>query len=599
MKNKTNLNIGAKVALIVLLGVTALSSTSFFFISGSFEKLIKKNFVEKIASLAETSAFMCEKYVVQVIEYRPSRYYRNEPSNEMVTNVLEAAATSGNVLYAALKIHEKTFVTVSASGVEKFKLPSAKKTAENIRGYVISEVIFDNIKAKQISVPIAYMKKDSAEVILGYDESALKIEILKAKLAALLISVIGALVVSVIIFIFIYMNIITPVKKVSVAVSLIASGKMGEKIKVHKADDEIGVLSRSFNEMSDYLAGIMEISAEISEGGVPKSFMPRSSKDEIGIVFKNMIEYIQIISETLEKVAKGDISFHNSVKSERDILGKSIEDMLNGLRKLVSGVKSSSEAVASSAKSLTLIAEQSRETIVQLSETVTNISKATGESAGNSQAASKASHSAYDAAKIGQKSMTDLLEKMQKLKINLELSTTKMRKLEDHSNEIKSMVEIIKSIADETKLLSLNAAIEAARAGQSGMGFAVVAEEIKKLSDLSSEQVKKISIRIKGVRDDISETVRIAADEAEEITESSVLTEQANEEFVNIVKSIDETTAQVEGIAATGEQIAASSEEAAASSEEQSSSMEELAASAEELSNTARNMKEATDKFKV
>jgi methyl-accepting chemotaxis protein len=174
-----------------------------------------------------------------------------------------------------------------------------------------------------------------------------------------------------------------------------------------------------------------------------------------------------------------------------------------------------------------------------------------------------------------------------------------MRKLEDHSDEIKNMVEIIKSIADETKLLSLNAAIEAARAGQSGMGFAVVAEEIKKLSDLSTEQVKKISVRIKEVRDDISETVRISSDEAEEITDSSTLTEQANEEFIKIVTSIDETTAQVEGIAATGEEIAASSEQAAASSEEQSSSMQELAASAEELSNTARSMKEATDKFKV
>jgi methyl-accepting chemotaxis protein len=396
-----------------------------------------------------------------------------------------------------------------------------------------------------------------------------------------------------------YFSIILPIKKISSSAGMIANGKITDKIKEHKSNDEIGVLTASFNEMIVYLTGIMETSSEISKGGVPASFVPKSGEDEIGFVFKDMIEYIKLTSDTLEKVSKGDISFHYTAKSEKDVLGRSIEDMLNGLRKLVSGVKTNSEAVASSAESLTLIAEQSKETIVQLSETVTNISHATGESAGNSQAASKSSHAAYDAASLGQKSMTGLMEKMQTLKTNLELSTAKMRKLEAHSDEIKNMVDIIKSIADETKLLSLNAAIEAARAGQSGMGFAVVAEEIKKLSDLSTEQVKKISLRIKEVRDDISETVRIASEEAMEITESSMLTEQANAEFVRIVSSIDETTAQVEGIAATSEEIAASSEEAAASSEEQSSSMQELTASAEELSNTAKNMKDATDLFKV
>lgn len=599
MKNKLTLNIGTKVTLIVLFGVGVLSFTSFFLISGSFEKLIKKNFFERVAVLAETSALMCEKYVAQAIEFTPTKKIKNMPVNEMVGNILEASATSGNIIYTALKIQDRPTVKINSAGNANFELPKAKKSGENIRGYIISNVIFDGVKALEISVPIKYMKKDAAEIVMGFDQTAMNAEIKKAKMSSLIICSVGSVVVAGILLIFIYISILIPVKKVSVAASLIAGGKIGGKISEHNSEDEIGVLSRSFNDMTDYLAGIMETSFEISEGGVPKSFVPKSENDEIGKVFKNMIEYIKFISETLEKVAGGDISFHHAALSERDVLGKSIEDMLNGLRKLITGVKNSSEAVASSAESLTMIAEQSRQTIIQLSETVTNISKATGESAGNSQAASKASHSANDAARIGQKSMSDLFEKMQKLKLNLELSTAKMRKLESHSDEIKKMVEIIKSIADETKLLSLNAAIEAARAGQSGMGFAVVAEEIKKLSDLSTEQVKKISISIKEVRDDITETVRIASDEGEEITESSVLTEQANEEFVRIVRSIDETTAQVEGIAATGEEIAASSEEAAASSEEQASSMEQLMASAEELSNTAKTMKASTDKFKV
>ena len=599
MKSKATFNIGAKVALIVLTGVGILTITLFLYMSDSFEKIIKNNFQEKIVTLAEASAYMCEAYVVQAMEWKPTRKNRIEPSKDTAIKALEGMVTREDILYAGLKIGDKTVVRISATGRENFELPKAKKTGKNMLGYIVSDMTAEGVKGKQISVPISYKEKNVAEVVFGFDETQLNTEIARAKTAALAISAGGALAVEALLLLFMYISIINPVKDMSAAASVIANGRIGKKLKEHKEQDEIGVLSRSFIDMTGYLSGIMETSSEISEGGVPKSFVPKSDKDEIGIVFKNMIDYVKLTSDTLEKVAKGDISFHYSAKSERDVLGRSIEDMLNGLRKLVSGVKQNSEAVASSAESLTLIAEQSKETIVQLSETVTNISHATGESAGNSQAASKSSHAAYDAARLGQQSMTDLLEKMKKIQVNLELSTSKMRKLEDHSNEIKNMVEIIKSIADETKLLSLNAAIEAARAGQSGMGFAVVAEEIKKLSDLSTEQVKKISLRIKEVRDDITETVKIASEEANEIMESSVLTEQANGEFIKIVRSIDETTAQVEGIAATSQEIAASSEEAAASSEEQASSMEELTASAEELSNTAKAMKESTDKFKT
>lgn len=575
LKIGIKLDIGKKAAILAILGAVALGILSFFFIAGAFEKIIMKNSGQKMAAIAGISAHMCKMYVADVIDYRAGRI-NDAPADDTAVNAIEAAAAREGVLYAALKIKDKTVIKMSAAG-KNFKLPGGR----------------------EISVPVMYMNKAAAELVLGFDEKAMRGEIAKARLAAFAISFSGALIFAGFIFLFIYFEMILPVRKISSSAKMIASGKMPDRMKETNSEDEIGALSNSFNEMTDYLTGIIDTSSEVSKGGVPKSFVLKSDDDEIGNVFKAMIDYLKFTSETLEKVAKGDISFHYSAKSEQDVLGHSIEDMLNGLRRLVTGVKKSSEVVAASAGNLTLIAEQSKETIVQLTETVTNISHATGESAGNSQAASKSSHAAYAAAQLGQKSMTGLLEKMQKLKTNLEMSTFKMRKLEGHSEEIKNMVEIIKSIADETKLLSLNAAIEAARAGQSGMGFAVVAEEIKKLSDLSTEQVKKISLRIKEVRDDISETVRIAAEEADEITESSALTEQANGEFDRIVRSIDETTAQVEGIAATSEEIAASSQEAAASSEEQSSAMQELATSAEGLSVTAKSMKEATDMFKV
>jgi methyl-accepting chemotaxis protein len=148
-------------------------------------------------------------------------------------------------------------------------------------------------------------------------------------------------------------------------------------------------------------------------------------------------------------------------------------------------------------------------------------------------------------------------------------------------------------------LLSFNAAIEAARAGNEGLGFAVVAEEIRKLSDMSTDQAVKIGHRIKIVRDDIAGAIETVNRESETIRESSKLSVETGEIFKDIVKSVDETVAQMESVASAAEEVSASSQEAAASSQEQTASMEEIGAMVTEFAETAKTLKESTDKFRV
>jgi methyl-accepting chemotaxis protein len=273
--------------------------------------------------------------------------------------------------------------------------------------------------------------------------------------------------------------------------------------------------------------------------------------------------------------------------------------MASSLKSLVQNIKKQADYMAGSSAQLKEISDTSQSTIVQLAETIANISKATGESAANTQAALLASKNAETSAMFGSKKMTDLLEKSVVLSTDIEKSTASMQKLAEHSEEIKNMVTVIKAVADETKLLSFNAAIEAARAGEGGLGFAVVAEEIRKLSDMSTEQAVKIGHRIKVVREDIAGAIETVYKESETMKESSQLTRETNDIFRDIVKSIDETVAQMESVASAAEQVSASSQEAAASSQEQTAAMEEIGAMVSEFAETATTLKESTDKFSI
>lgn len=600
MKKITVSALGLKISLIVTIVVLGMGTASYVYLSSTFETMVIREFSEKIVTTAETSAYMCEPYARQkYAELQGNKKQKNRVSIETVRNALEAAVTREDMLYAYLKIGDVVVAKVNSAGMDNFEIPKTKQTEETMLGYFLREGTREGNNFEEISVPINYLNADVAEFLLGFDPHTMELEISGAKNRALFITLGGTLLAVLLLIIFMHFNVIRQVNKISTAVEMISIGQTGIKLKKFKSGDEIQVLTDSFNRMSDYLTTIGSTAAGISEGAIPEKFEKKGDADELGGALHEMVGYFRMVADKLEKISTGNISFSHKAKSSRDTLGRVMEDMITGLKALVTKIKEKAESVAASSSELNSIAEQSRQTIVQMSETVNSISLATTEAAHNSQQAAQAGMRAEEEAKRGQEKMGLLMGKMQKMKENEEKSAEHVATLMKHSDDIKTMAELIQNIADQTKLLSFNAAIEAARAGESGRGFSVVAEEIRSLSEMSTEQAKKIGDIIKRVRQDIKETVEIAAREAEDIREGTALSEEAQTIFETIVKSIDDVAKQVEDIAASSEQIAASAQEAAASSQEQASSMEELSASAEELNTTAKVLKDSTDHFKV
>ncbi len=361
------------------------------------------------------------------------------------------------------------------------------------------------------------------------------------------------------------------------------------------------------------------------------------SRSISGGVQKIVSDFKMIADDALE--GKINTTADTDVDIDFIAIPKGLNDILSTLTSVINVVTKSANNVASTAEEMSASIEEVTASSTQVSTTVNEISVGTQEQsvktddvartmndmtigvqdiAHNAQLAAEAANEALEAiSEVGNQSR-DMLVKMDAIQNATNSSSNVIKQLEAKSNQIGEIVQLITNVADQTNLLALNAAIEAARAGEHGKGFAVVADEVRKLAENSGTAALQISELIGEIQEGTSAAVMsmedgtntvtegvsaltITVDAVKRIVEESNRVAQMAENIAAAAEqqsaSIEEVTATVDEVASISQHAAAGTQETSAAVEEQNASMQELAKSSQELAQMASEMQEFVSKY--
>ncbi len=316
-----------------------------------------------------------------------------------------------------------------------------------------------------------------------------------------------------------------------------------------------------------------------------------------------------------EHVASGDLS-HNLNSARQDELGqlqRATQSMTVGLRELIGGISDGVTQIASAAEQLSAVTEQTSAGVNsqkvetdQVATAMNEMAATVQEVARNAEEASEAAVAADQQAREGDKVVGEAIAQIERLATEVGNSTEAMGHLKRESDKIGSVLDVIKSVAQQTNLLALNAAIEAARAGEAGRGFAVVADEVRSLAQRTQKSTEEIEELIVGLQSGTQQVATIL-DNSRGLTDSSVeLTRRAGNALGNITRTVSTIQAMNSQIATAAEQQSAVAEEINRSvlnvrdvSEQTSSASEETAASSAELARLGIYLQTLVGRFRI
>jgi PAS domain S-box-containing protein len=318
----------------------------------------------------------------------------------------------------------------------------------------------------------------------------------------------------------------------------------------------------------------------------------------------------------MQKFAKGNLAVGLDVKNPNDIIGKlftgfnqvvdNIRNIITKVTEAVQATASAANQISSSTEEMAAGAQEQSSQATEVAGAVEEMTKTIFETTKNTGQATDASKNAGKVAKEGGHVVEETIEGMNKIATVVKRSAETVQELGKSSDQIGEIVQVIDDIADQTNLLALNAAIEAARAGEQGRGFAVVADEVRKLAERTTKATKEIATMIKQIQKDTSEAVVSMQQGTEEVESGKKLAQKAGESLREIITGAEHVVDIVSQVAAASEeqssaaeQISKNIEAISSVTQESASGIQQIAHASEDLNRLTLNLQELIAQFKL
>jgi methyl-accepting chemotaxis protein len=390
------------------------------------------------------------------------------------------------------------------------------------------------------------------------------------------------------------------------------------------ADDKFQILNKNLENLLSLENKLSEGQYNFAMGSFQKVLIISIGVLAAAVIFSLLISFfmtkliiapIQKTIEVIEDISQGNLTKRVDVVSHDEIgeMSNHFNAFVVKLHQAIVHVARSSNDVSSAANTLDSAAEQMAAGVEQAAAQVNSVATASeemsttsSEIAQNCVMAAKSSEKANGAAIEGEKIIQETVDVMKRINERVKESASIIKSLGTRSDQIGEVVGLINDVADQTNLLALNAAIEAARAGEHGRGFAVVADEVRKLAERTTEATKEIGDTIAAMQTETKNAVSSMEAGVKEVEVGSVEAEKSGDALNDILKQINAATVEINQIAVASEQQTATTNEIANNIQQISEAMHDTskriqdnASAASQLAGLSKDLQKLVGQFTV
>ena len=528
----------------------------------------------------------------------------SENNFDIVEAAFQRVKSHRNIIY--IDIVDETNTSIVTHNPDNLKIDRNKISSEsNLSGdnnYLLTQM------------PSLYKGKNYGNIVMGYSLVEVNKE-LSGKVYLLLITSSIIFIVGLGIIFIISSFLTKKIKILNDSAIKIGNGDLSAEINVN-SEDEVGRLAQALKTMMEHIkvgSGSLLSEKLKAEKATAEA---ESQRNNYALERDYLSEKIDEILEGMNKLAEGDLTVQLVSEKKDDVVGKlfcGFNQLVINIKQIITSVYESVIATASTSNQIYTSSEAmaagANEQSGQTSEVVYAIEEMTRtiiDTTKNSSIAADAANKAGLIAKEGGKGVEETIEGMNRIAEVVKKSAITVQALGKSSDQIGEIVQVIDDIADQTNLLALNAAIEAARAGEQGRGFAVVADEVRKLAERTTKATKEIAMMIRKIQKDTEAAVLSMNEGTEEVEKGKTLADQAGKSLREIISGAEQVVDLVTQVAAASEEQSRAAEQISKSVEaistvtrDSSAGIKQITHASVDLNNLTSNLQKLISKFRV